>query len=83
MSPAATFSTMETPICTTARILAPQAGIFVAELPNGKKVLAHLSRQLRESGAVVAVGMRVAVEMTAYDFDIARIVRVLDEECKG
>lgn len=70
---------METPICTTARILHPQAGIYVAELPNGKIVLAHLSRQLRESSAQMVAGMRVAVEMTAYDFDIARIVSVLDE----
>lgn len=70
---------METPIRTSATILAPQAGIYVAELPNGKKVLAHLSRQLRESGASFPEGTRVAVEMTAYDFDIARIVRAINE----
>jgi translation initiation factor IF-1 len=43
-------------------------------LPNGKKILAHLSKPLTEAKAGFATGERVVLELTAYDFDQARIL---------
>lgn len=43
-------------------------------LPNGKRILAHLSKPLSMAKAEFAVAQRLRVELTAYDFDQARIL---------
>ncbi|MES2475866.1 MAG: translation initiation factor IF-1 [Verrucomicrobiota bacterium] len=48
--------------------------LYRVSLPNGKHILAHLSKPLTEAGAEFAVGGRVLLELTAYDFDQARIL---------
>lgn len=49
--------------------------LYRASLPNGKLILAHLSKPLTESKAVFAAGDSVVVELTPFDFDNARILR--------
>lgn len=48
--------------------------LYRAELPNGKLLLAHLSKPLADCGARFGIGERVILEMTPYDFDTARIL---------
>ncbi|MCU0781222.1 MAG: hypothetical protein MUF04_08995 [Akkermansiaceae bacterium] len=52
--------------------------LYRAALPNGKRVLAHLSRALTREGAEFVPGTRVVMELTAYDFDHARILRTAE-----
>jgi len=47
--------------------------LYRASLPNGKSVLAHLSKPLFEAKAEFVDGTRVHLELTPYDFDTARI----------
>ncbi len=65
---------MENIITTTATIIAPYSDIFEATLPNGKKTLAHLSRATAHLHDQIEMGMKVTVELTPFDFDVARIV---------
>lgn len=67
---------MENCITTTATILAPYSDIFEAELPNGKKTLAHFSRTTLHLRDHIQPGTKVTVEMTPFDFDVARIVAI-------
>ena len=62
-------------IQTLGRVL-EQSGpvIYQVELPNGKVILAHLSKPLAREDARFAVGDRLLLELTPYDFDQARIV---------
>lgn len=63
------------PVCTVATIheaLAPN--LYQASLPNGKKVIAHLSKALLAAATTFEAGTRVNLELTPYDFDTARIV---------
>lgn len=55
------------------------AVLYRVELKNGKGVLAHLSKPLTEAKAVFEAGQRVVLEMTPYDFDQARILRLADD----
>ncbi len=48
--------------------------LFRVSLPNGKIILAHLSKPLTEAKAFFDNGRRVILEMTPYDFDQARIL---------
>jgi translation initiation factor IF-1 len=48
--------------------------LYRVALPNGKKILAHLSKSLTEAKADFRAGERVVLELTAYDFDQARIL---------
>lgn len=48
--------------------------LYRVELPNGKIILAHLSKPLTETGAVFATDDRIVAELTPYDFDQARIL---------
>lgn len=48
--------------------------LYRVVLPNGKRILAHLSRQLALAHAEFAIAQRLRVELTAYDFDQARIL---------
>ena len=48
--------------------------LYRVELPNGKLILAHLSKPLTESAATFAPDERVVLELTPFDFDQARIL---------
>jgi translation initiation factor IF-1 len=48
--------------------------LYRVSLPNGKIILAHLSKPLNEAKFVFAVGEQIVAELTAYDFDQARIL---------
>jgi len=50
------------------------AVLYRAELPNGKVILAHLSKRLADAGTVFEPGQRVVMELTPYDFEQARIL---------
>jgi len=62
-------------IHTHGRII-EQAGpvLYRVSLPNGKIILAHLSKPLADQGACFAVDGHVLLELTPYDFDSARIL---------
>lgn len=68
---------MENCITTTATIVGPYSDIFEATLPNGKKTLAHFSRATMHLHAQIQPGMKVTVELTPFDFDVARIVGIV------
>jgi translation initiation factor IF-1 len=53
--------------------------LYRVAMPNGKRVLAHLSKQLTEAKATFEVGQRLVLELTAFDFDQARILWVAEE----
>lgn len=65
----------EAPIQATGKIndLLPDR-VFQVELPNGKLVVGHLPRRLAALAAELSTGDLVALEMTPYDFEKARIV---------
>jgi len=48
--------------------------LYRVSLPNGKEILAHLSKPLTEEEAVFPPGTVVILEMTPYDFETARIL---------
>ena len=56
----------------------PQPVLYRVSLPNGKIILAHLSKQLAAIDARFTVNERVILELTPYDFDQARILRRAD-----
>ncbi|MFY7817534.1 MAG: translation initiation factor IF-1 [Akkermansiaceae bacterium] len=71
---------MENCITTTATIVAPYSDIFEATLPNGKKTLAHFSGSTLHLKEKIVPGTRVTVELTPFDFDVARIIEILPEK---
>jgi translation initiation factor IF-1 len=52
--------------------------LYRGELPNGKVILAHLSKALADAGREFAPESRVIVELTPYDFDQGRILRLAE-----
>jgi len=48
--------------------------LYRTALPNGKIILAHLSKRLADGGATFEPGQRVVMELTPYDFEQARIL---------
>ncbi len=62
--------------CDAPRDMAPQLGdiLYRAELPNGKLIMAHLSKPLTEAKAEFEPGTMVVLELTAFDFDSGRIL---------
>lgn len=56
--------------------------LYRAELPNGKWVMAHLSKSLTEAAAEFDTGDQVRLEFTAFDFDQARILCLLAKDAK-
>lgn len=48
--------------------------LYRAALPNGKLILAHLSKRLADAGTEFVPGEWVVMELTPYDFDQARII---------
>jgi len=62
-------------IHTVVRILEKLGPIlYRGELPNGKIILAHLSKPLTKAGREFQVDSRVIVELTPFDFDQGRII---------
>jgi translation initiation factor IF-1 len=53
-----------------------QAGpvLYRVSLPNGKEILAHLSKPLADERAVFLTADTLLLELTPYDFDAARIL---------
>lgn len=48
--------------------------MFLVELPNGHKVLAHVSGKIRMNFIRILPGDRVTVELSPYDLSRGRIV---------
>lgn len=64
---------------TDAHVLAHLNGpLYRVSLPNGKTILAHLSKPLADEGAVFEPGVILRLELTPYDFDQARILGNLE-----
>ena len=63
-------------IHTRARIVECRGDVFLAELKNGKSLIAHRSKPLSIAAARLAVGDHVILELTPYDFDSGRIVAI-------
>lgn len=53
--------------------------LYRVSLPNGKRILAHLSKPLTDNGAEFPLESRVLLEMTPYDFDQARILGEVED----
>lgn len=64
-------------IHTCGKVL-EQAGpvLYRVSLPNGKVILAHLSKRLSDEKATFAIGDSLLLEFTPYDFDTARILEL-------
>lgn len=66
-------------IHTLGRVLEnPGPVLYRVSLPNGKIILAHLSKALADRMVTLPVGARVRLELTPYDFDTARILEAAD-----
>jgi len=62
-------------IHTVGKVLLNLAPVlYRVELPNGKIIMAHLSKPLTVEKAVFSPDDRVVLELTPYDFDNARIL---------
>ncbi len=62
-------------IHTHGRVLETRGPVlYLVALPNGKNILAHLSKPLADAMAVFAAGDTLLLELTPYDFDQARIL---------
>jgi translation initiation factor IF-1 len=48
--------------------------LYRTALPNGKVILAHVSKRLADAGTGFEPGQQVVMELTPYDFDQARIL---------
>ena len=46
-------------------------------LPNGKRILGHLAKEMTLDLLTVPVGAKLKLEMTPYDFEKGRIVEVV------
>ena len=57
--------------------------LYRAELPNGKRILAHLSKRLADAATVLETGQWVVMELTPYDFDQARILDGVGDSAKS
>ena len=69
----------EATIQTIGRVLEVRGPVlYRVSLPNGKEILAHLSKELKEQGETYAVGDDLLLDMTPYDFDIARILERIE-----
>lgn len=65
----------EAPILTTGKVIERKGEIlYSVTLINGKVVLAHLSKELTDAGAIFDDGAELLLGLTPYDFDQARIL---------
>ena len=70
----------EPPIQATATLVGVRRpGVYDARLPNGKLTCAHLAKALAEEVTSFALGDRVTLELTPYDFESARITARIEE----
>lgn len=66
-------------IHTTGRVLEIRGPVlYRVSLPNGKAILAHLSKPLHAQAAAFGEGDELLLELTPYDFDTARILGIAD-----
>ncbi len=64
----------EVPVRAVAVIREPLSEVtYRVALPNGKEIVGHLARELRNAPPSFAEGDSVRVELTPYDFSKARI----------
>ncbi len=54
--------------------------LYRVSLPNGKLILAHLSKPLTVAKAEFPTHARVVLELTPYDFDQARILGAVEDD---
>jgi len=54
--------------------------LYRVSLPNGKEILAHLGKEVKQRGDTFKLGQCLLLEMTPYDFDGARILGPADLE---
>ena len=67
------------PVTTTATVIEARGpSVFLAALPNGKRVPAHLPKALSHLAPLLAPGSRVVVELTPFDFEKARIAAIVE-----
>lgn len=52
--------------------------LYRVSLPNGKIVIAHLSKQLAKASPLFAPNDPVVIELTPFDFEQARILRAAE-----
>lgn len=68
----------EPPIRTRATVVRIVSPILAeVSLPNGKVTLGHLSRELADENTTLAENNTVELEMTPFDFDTARISKII------
>lgn len=68
------------PIHAIGTILSPTTDrTYRTALPNGKEIIAHLSRRNAEALGPLAPQTRVNLEMTSYDFSIGRIAGIVPD----
>ena len=68
----------EKPIeCTAVVVEQRDEKLTYVSLPNGKRILAHLAKDLELNLMTVEVGAALRLEMTPYDFEKGRIVEVV------
>ncbi|MCL4162731.1 UNVERIFIED_CONTAM: hypothetical protein GTU68_064487 [Idotea baltica] len=66
------------PITTTGEILAILSDrAFTVRLPNGKEVIGHPAKAMNPRKPELVVGVKVALEMTPFDFEKARIADII------
>ena len=66
------------PITTTGEILAVLSDrAFSVRLPNGKEVIGHPAKAMNPRKAELVEGVKVALEMTPFDFEKARIADIV------
>ena len=71
----------DTAIHTHGQVLEPLSPVlYRVALPNGKSILAHLSKRMVAENASFPTDARVLLEFTPYDFDTARILGPAGEE---
>ena len=64
----------ETPVTTTGTVCdVIDASTFHVELPNGKIIVGHLSKERANLARMIPPGSRVVLELTTYDFEKARL----------
>jgi translation initiation factor IF-1 len=68
-------------IHTIGRVLeVPGQPLYRVSLPNGKIILAHLSKPLTIQSVEFAVGDDLLLELTPFDFDTARILGLVEKD---
>jgi translation initiation factor IF-1 len=71
----AAFTMPDTPVRTQGKVVETRDhALYLVELPNGKRVLAHLAKECLADHLKLTEHELVLLEMTPYDFDHARIV---------